>query len=200
MRQFAVGVLLLVAGCAVSDPREDAVLFDSAEERAKRDVFLVYYSESADVVASVVISREGRAELRGEYSQATVQRMRQVGFPMSRRFESQGAMAPAHREAIDLYFAALPAGISKRALSTDPKEMSAEERKRMPPPYCGPETERMHPLPKSTVRVLHLSGTGEVKTLWVFKAASKDLPAGVEVGGATLETIDRMILSIPDSR
>lgn len=184
MKRFPAWVLLLAAGCGISDPREDAVLFDSAEERAKRDLFAFYYCETLNGgVFSIVVPRSGPAESVAEIRAEVVEAMRGAGTGVRRRMRGGGPVDDKHREAIEGFFAGLPPGLSERTLATDvtPKPSGGFE----------PEVERL-PQPPARVRILHVSGTGEVKILTLHKAESKSLPAGVEAGGATTWTIDEL--------
>jgi len=195
MRGVVIGLLLL-ASCAGQDPRENAALFDDAAERAKRDVSTIYYLENAVVVVSVIIGPRGPAEACGEWSQAAYERMRRRGIGASRRFDQDSVVQPSDRDAIEAYFAGLPAGASERTLSTDPKPPPDYSRlKGVPGRYCifGPDTEvERVPAVPSRVRILHVSKSGELKTLTVFRTASKDFPPGVSPGGDALESLDRM--------
>ena len=66
MQRLWVG-LLFAAGCGLPGPREETVLFDSPEERARRDLLVFYYSEADDgTVISMTVPRRGPAEARGE--------------------------------------------------------------------------------------------------------------------------------------
>lgn len=195
MRRFSIGLLLL-ASCAGQDPRENAVLFENAGERAKRDVSTIYYLENARVVVSVVIGQTGPAEACGEWSQAACERMRRRGIGASRRFDQDSVVEAADRDAIEAYFAGLPAGASERTLSTDPKPPpNYDHLKTGRGPWCffGPDTEVQRvPAVPSRIRILHVSKSGEVKTLTVFRTASKDFPAGVPPGEKALEALDWM--------
>jgi hypothetical protein len=200
MRSLSFG-LLLVASCAGQDPRENAVLFENAEERAKRDVSTIYYFENVYAVFSVVIPQTGPAEVCGEWLEATVENWRRMGFATSRRrYDHDRAVESDLRNAIEDYFAGLPAGTSERTLSLDPKPPpDNSDLKRGPGPYCifGPETEiERRPAAPSRVRILHVSKGGEMKTLRVLMAPSKEFPAGLQPGGEPLQTIDEKIRRI----
>jgi hypothetical protein len=198
MRRLSWGLLLL-ASCSSPDPREDAALFENADERTRRAVSTVYYFENARAVFSVVLPRRGPAEVHGEWSQAAVENFRRRGIGLSRRFSHERDVASAQRDALEEYFAGLPAGASERTLSLDPKPPSAAPRKESSNDVCiydiETESEPRAPAP-ARVRILHVSNGGETKTLTVILALSHKLPAGVAAGGELLETIHRRMQRI----
>lgn len=182
-----MALLFLAAGCATPSPQEDLALFDSPEERARRDLLAVYYWQTADGGAvSVVVPRQGPAETRGEVGPEM--RKLLAGFssssPFKPRWRKTGIPVDAtHRNAIDGYFAGLPAGTTERALALKPV-----------PVQDGFESVRMEKAPLTRVRILHVSAGGELKTLKIVKGDAGDLPADVPQGGATLNTVDELFL------
>lgn len=204
MRRLSWGLLLL-ASCSSPDPREDAVLFENAGERARRRVSTVYYFENANAVFSVVIPNAGDAEVHGEWSQAAMDTFSRVGAGTNRRFDQEGVVTAGQRDSLEEYFAGLPAGTSERTLSADPKPRPAVERKDFSRDTCifYAETEGdrvpFAPAP-ARIRILHVSKTGETKTLRVLLAASKELPEDVTPGGEPLEPINWMMLRIASPR
>jgi len=198
MRGTLIGLLLL-ASCAGQDPRENAVLFENAGERAKRNVSTLYYLENANVVFSVVVPNAGSAEACGEWSQAAYDRMRRRGIGVSRCFDQDSVVEAAERDAIEAYFAALPAGASERTLSADPKPRQGADAKVTAGPPCvfTSDTDGRPGLAvPARIRILHVSRSGETKTLRVGMALSKDLPAGAATGDERLDALNRMFLRI----
>ena len=203
MKRLPFGLLLL-ASCAGPDPREDAALFENGDERARRGVSTVYYLENVNALFSVVVPQAGAAEVRGEWSQAAMDTWSRIGLGMSRRFDHESVVTSGQRDALEEYFAGLPAGTCERTLSADPKPPPSLERKessRFCLFYSETETERapFAPAP-ARIRILHVSKTGETKTLRVLMAPSKELPAVGAPGGEPLERINWMMLRIASPR
>jgi hypothetical protein len=186
MRQLCIG-LLLAAGCGLPDPREDAVLFDSPEERRRRDLFAVCYSESAEgVVISIVIPRNGPADCRAEFPEEFVDAMRRGGTRVDRRMRREAVVDETQRAAIDGFFAGLPASGSEWILA---KDVQADSSGKVTFPV-----ELI--IGTSKVCILYQPKAGEPKTLVYWKGIEEELPSGKMPGGAALQAIDKLFFSL----
>ena len=186
MRRRWIG-LLLAAGCGLPGPREELVLFESPEARVRRDLHALSYSESDEgILTSIVIPRTGAAECRAEFPQHFVDALRRVDARIDPRMRFDVPVDQAQRETIETFFAGLPAGASEQVLVKDVKADPSGKVTLPAEVFTG----------TTKVRVLHLSNRGEVKTLTYTKGFAEDLPAGVPPGGAALEALDKLFLSL----
>jgi len=181
--------LLLAAGCVPAGPRDEAVLLERPEERARRNLLAFYYSEADDgTVISVSVPRQGPGESRGEPGRkmgplpASFPR----GLPSRWRTEDI-PVADAQREMIDGIFAGLPAGATERTLAAEPAPKSTGD--------LAPDVEAAPSTGPTRVRILHVSAAGESKTLTLFKGRPQVLPAGTAPAGESLAKLDAMFVT-----
>lgn len=181
----------LAAGCGTPRPSDERVLFNDAEERARRDVLAIYYSESQDGTQfSIVVPRSGDAEFRSELgtrgnsaflnslvAQGSIQRRRREMLPVT----------PDQRTALEARFAALPRGESEWSL---PRAVKTEQ----PPPFCGPEMESS-PV-ASTLRMVLVSRTGELQTVVVYQGSPNGASASAKPGGEAVSALKEAFRAI----
>jgi hypothetical protein len=183
VRPFAFPLLLL-AGCAHPDPRADAALFDSAEARARRDVHALYYSDAPGLgVASVLALRSGTAESHFEPDPKFLEVWRIMGKtpPPVHTHRTGLPVSAAQRAQIDAFFAQAPAGASVWSLAPEPPPDAFERRR---------ESDL------TTFRILHVSASGEAKTLTVHKGWPDHLPEGARPGGDALAALEKLFIAI----
>jgi hypothetical protein len=182
-------VLLLLAGCAAPSPQEELTLFDSAEERARRDVLLFYHSEADDgTVISVTVPRQGPGESRGVLGAKL--RPFLVAWPSrlpSRWSTEDIPVEDVHRRTMNQVFAGLPGGVSERILAAGPAPKPTGD---LSPDVEGESTGR------ARVRILHVSATGEIKTLTLLKGRPDVLPSGGTPADGPVKSLDSMLLRL----
>ena len=162
-------------------------MFDSAEERTRRDLFAVYYwGSDAGPAVSVVIPRAGPADARGPVPQTLQEVLGRSKPPPVRYRQKTGIpVGPDHRKTIEAYFAGLPAGTSERTMLVKPV--------RQPEGFEASRPDRVWP---TRVRILHVSASGEAKTLDYLKGDATLLPDDVPSGGAALAALDQLFLEL----
>jgi hypothetical protein len=186
-------LILLAAGCGTPGPREERVLLTDAQERARRDVLALYYSEDRHgTQVSIVIPRTGVAEARAELGT----REDSLGFRrtvihqgfVERIQRKEVPVTSDQREALEARFSALPPGESEWT----------QEHPASPPrprfPGCGPETETER-VPV-TIRMVHVSRTGEVKTVIVYRGNPKGTPPVARPGGEPVSALQESFMSL----
>jgi hypothetical protein len=181
--------LLLAAGCVPAGPREEAVLLDSPQERARRDLLVFYYSEADDgTVISVTVPRRGPGESRGELGPEIARFLASTSLRIPPRWRAEDVpVTEADREAMNRIFAGLPAGATERTLAIEPLP-------RQPAGDLAPDVEAAPS--RVRVRILHVSATGVIKTLRLIKGSPHLLPVGGTPAGEAVAALDAMLLRL----
>lgn len=194
MRRTLAALLLLAAGCRAPGPGEELLLLEDAEERSRRDVLAVYYSEGDDgTKTSIVVPRSGDAEFRSElgtrgFSGMFHNSLVQQGHA-PRRERRTVPVRPEQRAALEERFAALPGGETEWTLP------APEGARVIHGPGFGPETESELPAPV-TLRMVLVSRTGELQTVKVQVSNRKAVPASAKPGGEPVSALRKSFQSL----
>ncbi len=181
-----IGVFLAAAGCGTPGPRDEEILLTDAQERVRRDVLALRYSEGEEGTrVSIVVTRGGEAEVRSELgtrgkSGLVNALVREGSVP--RRQRRVVPVTSGQRDEIVARFAALPAGTSEWTM---PLVIPKEE-----PRTSDSETEVQRPDPV-TVRMLLVSRTGEVQTVIVYRGGPKGASASAKPGGEAVSALEK---------
>lgn len=186
MKRLAPAVLLLAVSCAAPRPREEAdLLFSSAEERARRDVVVVYRNDSTyGDLSLLVMTRDGRVECRLEPG-SPMSRAMMTRLGMRTRWEGTPPTAD-QKQAIDRFFAALPPG--EPAWSFPPRK-----------PPRGKDFQPEVESADRKIRILHVAPDGRVRIVTLHKPWQAG-PVGVPPPDAAVVRLDELFVELARPR